>query len=82
MNKGLRSLPRPSVRSLGDWPSAGSRSEAGWDRQPCCPLLGEVAPNGFLRDRLHLSLGTPALPGELTDTAVNAALRLMIRRGF
>jgi hypothetical protein len=82
MNKGLRFLPRPSVRPLGDWPSATSRSDAAWDRRPNCPLSGEAAPNGFLRDRLHAGLGTAPLTGELTDKAVNAALRLMIRRGF
>ena len=81
-HKGTRPLARPAARSLSDWPNAVTRTEGCWSRRPDCPLLPkEEAPYGFLRDRLHYGTGTAPLPPDLTDQAVEAALRLMIRRG-
>lgn len=80
--KGTRPLARPGARTLSDWPNARTRMEGSWSRRPDCPLLPkEEAPYGFLRDRLHHGTGTAPLPPDLTDQAVEAALRLMIRRG-
>ncbi len=74
---------RPRIdRSLRDWAPETTRDELRWIRRPCCPLIPRcVAERGFLRDRLHMVTGAEALPPGLTDNAVDATLRLMLRRG-
>lgn len=82
MNKGLRNSTRRAARPLRDWPAEATRSEGAWKMRPFCPLLPrEVAEYGFLRDRLHIVTGASPLAQPLSDGAVDATLRLMLRRG-
>lgn len=77
-----RTVTRRTPRPLQDWPSELTRSERSWFMRPECPLLPrEVAAYGFLRDRLHVVTGATPLPRGLSDQAVDATLRLMLRRG-
>lgn len=81
ITKGLRNLTRRSARPLQDWPAELTRSESAWADRPDCPLLPRrIAAYGFLRDRLHICTGADALPSSLSETAVDATLRLMLRR--
>ncbi|MFC5355269.1 hypothetical protein [Azospirillum himalayense] len=87
MNKATRSAiarPRssrpPSSRPLGDWPADMTRTEGAWSNRPECPLLPRAGA-GFLRDRLHVTIGSQPLPYGLSDMAVDATLSLMLRRG-
>ncbi|AWK87516.1 hypothetical protein DEW08_15975 [Azospirillum thermophilum] len=80
--KGSRSVVRRASRPLRDWPSDMTRTEGAWYNRPHCPLLPrEVAENCFLRDRLTFVTGATPLPAVLSETAVDATLRLMLRRG-
>lgn len=80
--KALRNLAPRSARPLHDWPADLTRSENQWARRPYCPLLPrEVAAYGFLRDRLSITTGAEPLAPALSDGAVDATLRLMLRRG-
>lgn len=85
-SKGTRTVtrrtPRPNPRPLQDWPADMTRTEGAWFNRPWCPLLPrEVAGLGFLRDRLHVVTGAVPLPADLSEQAVDATLRLMLRRG-
>lgn len=82
MNKATRStIARPrSSRPLGDWPADMTRTEGAWSNRPECPLLPRAGA-GFLRDRLHVTIGSQPLPYGLSDMAVDATLSLMLRRG-
>ncbi|KAA1058247.1 hypothetical protein [Azospirillum argentinense] len=82
MNKATRStIARPRLsRPLGDWPAAMTRTEGAWGNRPDCPLLPRAGA-GFLRDRLHVTIGSQPLPYGLSDMAVDATLSLMLRRG-
>ncbi|PWC54282.1 hypothetical protein [Azospirillum sp. TSO22-1] len=77
-----RTPTRRNPRPLQEWPAELTRSERSWGLRPECPLLPrEVAEHGFLRDRLHVVTGAVPLPAALSDDAVDATLRLMLRRG-
>ncbi|HYG87626.1 MAG TPA: hypothetical protein VD978_15310 [Azospirillum sp.] len=77
-----RTVTRRNPRPLHDWPAELTRSERSWIMRPECPLLPrQVAAHGFLRDRLHIITGATPLPPGLSDEAVDATLRLMLRRG-
>lgn len=77
-----RTPTRRNSRPLHEWPAELTRSEGSWVMRPECPLLPrEVAVHGFLRDRLHVVTGAVPLPIALSDDAVDATLRLMLRRG-
>ncbi|MCG5244271.1 hypothetical protein MCW82_31410 [Azospirillum doebereinerae] len=82
MNKVMRHLTRPTPRPLRDYPADMTRTEGGWFNRPYCPLVPRaIVGEGFLRDRLHVIHGSKPLPSDLTDEAVDATLRLMLRRG-
>ncbi|MCW2246504.1 hypothetical protein M2352_002095 [Azospirillum fermentarium] len=75
---------RPRIdRALRDWAPETTRDELRWSQRPGCPLIPRTlaGAHGFLRDRLHVITGAEALPMGLTDNAVDATLRLMLRRG-
>ncbi|PWC96154.1 hypothetical protein SAMN02982917_5074 [Azospirillum oryzae] len=77
-----RTLTRPTPRPLQDWPADMTRTEGGWYNRPGCPLVPRfLAEGGFLRDRLSMIHGSQPLPDDLSDEAVDATLRLMLRRG-
>ncbi len=77
-----RTLMRPMPRPLRDYPPDMTRTEGGWFNRPYCPLIPRaIVGAGFLRDRLHAIHGSQPLPTDLTDDAVDATLRLMLRRG-
>ncbi|CAO3407285.1 hypothetical protein [Azospirillum largimobile] len=77
-----RTLTRPTPRPLQDWPADMTRTEGGWYNRPGCPLVPRfLAEGGFLRDRLSMIHGSQPLPNDLSDEAVDATLRLMLRRG-
>ncbi len=83
MKQGQRNPIRRGQRALGEWPSELTRSECAWSARPYCPLPGRPpGTDGFLRDRLHLSTGASPLSETLSDQAVDATLRLMLRRGY
>ena len=71
---------RRSSRPLCDWPADMTRTEGAWSNRPFCPLLPHTGA-GFLRDRLHVTIGSQPLPYGLSDMAVDATLSLMLRRG-
>ncbi|CAO3352171.1 hypothetical protein TSH100_12935 [Azospirillum sp. TSH100] len=82
MMKPMRNLTRPTPRPLQDWPADMTRTEGGWYNRPGCPLVPRfLAEGGFLRDRLSMIHGSQPLPNDLSDGAVDATLRLMLRRG-
>ncbi|CAO3413661.1 hypothetical protein [Azospirillum endophyticum] len=82
MIKAMRNLTRPTPRPLQDWPADMTRTEGGWYNRPGCPLVPRfLAEGGFLRDRLSMIHGSQPLPDDLSDGAVDATLRLMLRRG-
>ena len=77
-----RTVTRRNPRPLQEWPAELTRSERSWVRRPACPMLPRaVAAYGFLRDRMHILTGAEPLPPVLSDDAVDATLRLMLRRG-
>ncbi|WP_298372931.1 hypothetical protein [Azospirillum sp.] len=76
-----RSQTRPAPIALEDWPHL-TRTEGGWFNRPYCPLIPRsIIGASFLRNRLHVIHGAQPLPPDLTDDAVDATLRLMLRRG-
>lgn len=82
MIKVMRNLTRRSAKPLRDWPADSTRTEGSWYMRPYCPLLPrEVAAYGFLRDRVHIVTGAKPLPDTLSEDAIDATLRLMLRRG-
>ncbi|WP_448191182.1 hypothetical protein [Azospirillum sp. sgz301742] len=77
-----RTVTRNTTRPLREWPAELTRTERSWIMRPECPLLPRaVAAYGFLRDRLHILTGAMPLPPVLSDDAVDATLRLSLRRG-
>ncbi|MFD1625783.1 hypothetical protein [Azospirillum griseum] len=76
-----RALTKPDAKGLENWPHL-TRTEGGWFNRPYCPLVPRsILGTSFLRNRLHAIHGAQPLPADLSDDAVDATLRLMLRRG-